>query len=56
MCQSSPVGGGRGVTRVYSCKCHTFVDEITTVMTTFVYLKYINGFKIIWKYLPQKYK
>ena len=37
---------GRG-TQIYSHKSHIFVDEITTVVTTSVYIKYIYRFKTI---------
>lgn len=42
-------------TRVYSYKCHIFVDQIATVVTTSFYIKYISGLKIIQKNFPQKY-
>ena len=45
---------GRGI-QVYAYKCHIFVDKITTVMTTSVNIKYISWFKLIWKYLRQKF-
>ena len=45
---------GRG-TQLISHKSHVFVDQIATAVTTSVYIKYISRFKIIWRYLSQKY-
>ena len=43
-------------TEVYSYKkSHIFVDKILTVVTTSVNIKYISEFKLVWKYLSQKY-
>lgn len=42
-------------TQVYSYDSDIYIYKITTVMTISVYLTFINGFKIIWKHLPQKY-
>ena len=42
--------------QVYLYTCHGFVGWITNFVTTSAYVKRINGFKIIWRYLPSKYK
>ena len=45
---------GRGK-QGFSYKCYIFLHGIATVATNSVYVKYMNGFKVIWKYLFQKY-
>ena len=42
--------------QVYLYTCHGFVGWITSFVTTSAYVKHINGFKIIWRYLTSKYK